>query len=196
VASCNLNEIGHLKGCPSLTELDVSFNHLPSLKALVDCLPHRNLTSLKFNDNLFSVIADQTATYNQNALSNLQLHPQLYQSLIMKSFPYLRQYNQEDVQPLTNKLAPCFSNKVCYRHFITKLLSQRLRVTYLNSAPLMLLLGVKLSSQLLSFQSTETLIYQCHREIHKRTRAALVIQSYLFRRRVKRSVLLKKFANC
>lgn len=71
VASCNLNEIGHLKGCPQLTELDVSFNHLPSLKALVDCLPHRNLTSLKFNDNLFSVIADQTATYNQNAVSNL-----------------------------------------------------------------------------------------------------------------------------
>lgn len=52
-----------MHGCPNLTELDVSFNQIPTLAALAECLPHRNLTSLKFNDNLFSVFDNDQASY-------------------------------------------------------------------------------------------------------------------------------------
>lgn len=62
-----------LKGCPNLTELDVSFNHLPSLKHLVDSLPHKNLSILKFNDNQFSAISTEEVAYAQHgSTSTLQ----------------------------------------------------------------------------------------------------------------------------
>ena len=63
VSYCSVHDIGSLKGCPSLLELDVSFNQLPNLKSLIDSLPHQNLTSLKFNDNLFSVVTNEEANY-------------------------------------------------------------------------------------------------------------------------------------
>lgn len=63
VSYCSLNEVGSMSGCPSLQELDLSFNHIPSLKFLVDCLPHRDLVALKFNDNLFSAISHDEAFY-------------------------------------------------------------------------------------------------------------------------------------
>lgn len=60
-----------MKGCPCLSELDVSFNQIPSLKALLDCLPHFNLTSLKLNDNLFSIFDNDEASYQMKKTSTL-----------------------------------------------------------------------------------------------------------------------------
>lgn len=47
-----------MRGCPSLADLDVSFNHMPSLRGLLDVLPNRKLQALSFNDNLFSAISN------------------------------------------------------------------------------------------------------------------------------------------
>ena len=52
-----------MRGCPSLADLDVSFNHLGTLKGLLDVLPHRNLESLSLNDNFFSAISNEDAFY-------------------------------------------------------------------------------------------------------------------------------------
>ena len=52
-----------MKGCPSLTDLDVSFNHITTLKSFLDALPHRKLVALSFNDNLFSAISNEEAFY-------------------------------------------------------------------------------------------------------------------------------------
>jgi len=72
VSFCSLNEIGSMKGCMSLQEVDVSFNHISQLKILVDSLPHYNLTTFKFNDNLFSAISHDEAFYaQQNQTSTL-----------------------------------------------------------------------------------------------------------------------------
>ncbi len=91
VSYCSLNEIGSMRGCPELAELDLSFNHIPSLKALIDCLPHWNLTTLKFNDNLFSQISTDEAFYARpDTTSNLQQYPEQYLKMILLKFPYLR----------------------------------------------------------------------------------------------------------
>lgn len=76
VSYCCLQEIGPLKGCPNLLDIDVSFNHLASLKRFLDCLPHRNLTSLSYNDNNFTAITDGEAMYVHNATSTLQQFPE------------------------------------------------------------------------------------------------------------------------
>jgi Leucine-rich repeat (LRR) protein len=60
---CQLSDMGSLKNCPNLIDLDVSFNHLPTLKEFLDCLPHKNFSSLSFNDNKFSAITDGEAMY-------------------------------------------------------------------------------------------------------------------------------------
>lgn len=76
VSYCSVNQVGTMSGCPSLSEIDLSFNHIPSLKTLVDCLPHWNLTTLKFNDNLFSAISHDEAFYARaDSTSTLQQHP-------------------------------------------------------------------------------------------------------------------------
>ena len=73
VSYCSLNELGSMRGCPALSDLDVSFNHLPTLKGLLDVLPHRRLQALSLNDNLFSAISNEEAFYaQQNQTSTLQ----------------------------------------------------------------------------------------------------------------------------
>ena len=110
-----------MSGCPSLSELDLSFNHLPTLKTLVECLPHWNLTVLKFNDNLFSAVSYDEAFYaRHDQTSTLQQHPEQYLKMIMMKFPCLKSLNKDDIQ---NSKHPPVSNLVLYRRFMSKILS-------------------------------------------------------------------------
>jgi Leucine-rich repeat (LRR) protein len=132
VSYCSVNEVGPMSGCPSLSEIDLSFNHIPSLKTLVNCLPHWNLTTLKFNDNLFSAISHDEAFYARaDQTSTLQQYPDQYLKMIKLKFPNLKSFNKDEIEADTNRNPP-IDSLILYRRFINKLLSQRIRVTYLN----------------------------------------------------------------
>jgi Leucine-rich repeat (LRR) protein len=121
VSYCCLQELGALKGCPNLLDIDVSFNHLASLKRFLDCLPHRNLTSLSYNDNNFTAITDGEAMYVHNATSTLQQYPEQYATLIKMNFPYIEKFGGDYIK--TGQRPPSLSNIFLYRAYMNRVLS-------------------------------------------------------------------------
>ncbi|CDW74934.1 adenylate cyclase [Stylonychia lemnae] len=199
---CSLVQIKQLTGCPSLRELDISFNSINSLEAFIQMIRNNiNLRMIRFSDNPFSINKD-----NQ------------FSDIFKRKFVFLERVNGENVnqqsqsQNDSNQLNESTNWKrldqnnnsaTMLRQFITKIMSQKIRVTFFsttfilrymkNMLPLIMLKSLTSNPKSSYLQQHDImLLYENHIYVQNLRKSVRIITSYIRKRKFKRKALIKK----
>eukprot|EP00347_Sterkiella_histriomuscorum_P018508 403345246 len=198
---CSLVQIKQLSGCPNLREFDVSFNSINSLEGFMQIINScKQMRNLRFSDNPFSVNKEQI--YNQH---------------FKAIFTYLERVNGEQIQSSSSKIASqqnqfglemrsmlsLLAQSVLLRQFVTKLTSQKIRITFFSTTnimkyckammPFILLQQLTQSVQMQNVQSKiSDILVQNHSYVQQLRTSVRIITSFMRKRRIKRKALLTK----